>query len=297
MKTIGMFAYQINDKEVTEEEFFKNVQDKYEIDGLVVKAFVPTVSYFPADYNSYKIVGKGYTTVQTLPDITAKDICVGWVNNSTYIGEVSVKSDSPEKIKSTLEDGFKRYSEGHSTRHKASNTERRDLVDIEIEKSYQLQAKKIIQDLEKKEGYDIVNGQQVPKYLAKAHNQNPLKDCKLGVNKNSLERDLTRCGQLIVKNLISKDSQGVKHSDGKLFYEFDWEFIEAAAKRMQENKGKYPRWNWKKPIDIEDIKQALNRHHIEVMKGNYKDGEDELGHILSYMCNGMVLWHQLKNNK
>lgn len=88
---------------------------------------------------------------------------------------------------------------------------------------------------------------------------------------------------------------GKKETEGKLFYEFDWEFIEAAAKRMQENKGKYKPYNWKSSIDIEEIKQALNRHHIEVMKGNYKDGEDELGHVVSYMNNAMILWHQLKN--
>jgi len=94
-----------------------------------------------------------------------------------------------------------------------------------------------------------------------------------------------------------EDEEGVKESKGKLFYEFDWEFIEAAAKRMQENKGKYEPFNWKKKIDPELLLQSINRHHIEVMKGNYKDGEDELGHIVSYFCNAMMLYHQLKNHK
>lgn len=89
---------------------------------------------------------------------------------------------------------------------------------------------------------------------------------------------------------------GKKESEGKLFYEFDWEFIEAAAKRMQNNKGdKYPRWNWKQPTSIEDLKQAIQRHHMEVMKGNYKDGEEEFGHVVSYFCNSMMIFHQLKN--
>lgn len=91
---------------------------------------------------------------------------------------------------------------------------------------------------------------------------------------------------------------GIKETDGKLFYEFDWQFIEEIAKRMQANKGdKYPPYNWKKPIDIEELKQAINRHHIEVMKGNYKDEDEELGHVVSYACNAMMLWHQLKYNK
>jgi len=90
---------------------------------------------------------------------------------------------------------------------------------------------------------------------------------------------------------------GKKETEGKLNYEISWRFIEEMAKRMQNNKGnKYPAYNWKKPINIEDLKQAINRHHIEVMEGNYKDGDEELGHVVSYACNAMMLWWQLKNN-
>lgn len=88
--------------------------------------------------------------------------------------------------------------------------------------------------------------------------------------------------------------EGKKESDGKLYYELSWEFIEEMAKRMANNKSdKYPLYNWKKNIDVEDLKQAINRHHIEVMKGNYKDGDEVLGHIISYACNSMMLWEQL----
>ena len=90
---------------------------------------------------------------------------------------------------------------------------------------------------------------------------------------------------------------GKKETEGKLNYEISWRFIEEMAKRMQNNKGnKYPAYNWKKPINVEDLKQAINRHHIEVMEGNYKDGDEELGHVVSYACNAMMLWWQLKNN-
>jgi hypothetical protein len=88
--------------------------------------------------------------------------------------------------------------------------------------------------------------------------------------------------------------QGKKEEDGKLYYELSWEFIEEMAKRMANNKsGKYPLYNWKKSIDVESLKQAINRHHVEVMKGNYQDGEEALGHIVSYACNSMMLWEQL----
>lgn len=107
--------------------------------------------------------------------------------------------------------------------------------------------------------------------------------------------------QEVIKQWESNPSEkpaGKKETEGKLYYELSWEFIEAMAKRMDNNKGdKYPRYNWKKYIDPEELKQAINRHHIEVMKGNYNDGEEFLGHIVSYATNSMMLWEQLNNKK
>lgn len=101
-----------------------------------------------------------------------------------------------------------------------------------------------------------------------------------------------------MEDLGAQGNSGIKESKGKLFYEFDWEFIEEMAIRMQENKGdKYPVYNWKKPLDIEDLKQAINRHHMEVMKGNYEDDNNPLGHIISYATNAMMIYYQLKNIK
>ena len=88
-------------------------------------------------------------------------------------------------------------------------------------------------------------------------------------------------------------NEGIKEEDGKLFYEIDWEFVEAMAKNMAANKGsKYSVFNWKKEIDIEKLKQALTSHFIEVQKGNYTDKID-LDHWLSISCNCMMIWHQL----
>lgn len=88
---------------------------------------------------------------------------------------------------------------------------------------------------------------------------------------------------------------GIKESEGKLFYEIDWEFIESMAVRMAENKGdKYPRFNWKSEIDIEELKAPLVRHFIEIQKGNYGDDGQEYGHVIALACNSMMLWYQLK---
>lgn len=89
---------------------------------------------------------------------------------------------------------------------------------------------------------------------------------------------------------------GKKEKTGKLHYELSWEFIEEMAKRMANNKSdKYPLYNWKQKINVQDLKDAINRHHVEVMKGNYKDGDEIFGHIVQYACNSMMLWEQLRN--
>ena len=44
-----------------------------------------------------------------------------------------------------------------------------------------------------------------------------------------------------------------KETEGKLFYELDFEFITQMAERMASNKGKYEPYNWQKLDNIEDI--------------------------------------------
>lgn len=90
---------------------------------------------------------------------------------------------------------------------------------------------------------------------------------------------------------------GVKETEGKLDYELDWEFIEQIASRMAQNKDKYKPYNWKKPLDVEKLKQSLFRHVIEVMKNNYKDDERTFGHLESIALNAMMINFQLKLNK
>lgn len=92
-------------------------------------------------------------------------------------------------------------------------------------------------------------------------------------------------------------SGGIKESEEKLRYELDWEFVQAMAKRMGKNKSKYPRDNWKKPIDIVEIKDALVRHFMDVMIGNYEDDGEEYGHLEAIALNAMILRYQLKHNR
>ena len=88
-----------------------------------------------------------------------------------------------------------------------------------------------------------------------------------------------------------------KETEGKLFYELDFEFITQMAERMASNKGKYEPYNWQKLDNIADLKQSLFRHVLEVMNGNYKDDNREFGHLEAVAINAMFINYQLKRNE
>src|SRR5690606_731578 len=94
---------------------------------------------------------------------------------------------------------------------------------------------------------------------------------------------------------VSKEDVGYKEEEGKLTYELDWDFIKAMAQRMQKGKVKYGPYNWKKPIDTQSLLQALFRHTIEVMDGNYEDDGSIFGHLEAIACDVMMIRYQLKH--
>lgn len=95
---------------------------------------------------------------------------------------------------------------------------------------------------------------------------------------------------------LKKQAKAYKEKEGKLFYELDWDFITQMAERMASNKGKYEPYNWKKLDNVEDLKQALFRHVIDIMKGNYEDDGREFGHLEAAADDLMMINYQLKNN-
>ena len=122
------------------------------------------------------------------------------------------------------------------------------------------------------------------------------------IEKQSKESDAKEwrkfCEEYDKKTEIKNDSgKGYKEDSEKLNYELDFEFIEAMAQRMSANKHKYTPYNWQQPVDVEKLKQALFRHVIEVMKGNYEDDSRPFGHLESVSLNSMMLCYQLKNYK
>lgn len=92
-----------------------------------------------------------------------------------------------------------------------------------------------------------------------------------------------------------KQMPGFKETEKKLIYDIDFDYIKMMAERMQLNRDKYPVGNWKKPLPVEELKQALFRHIMEVMKGNYSD-EQQFGHLVALGCNAFMIIEQLKNN-
>ena len=89
---------------------------------------------------------------------------------------------------------------------------------------------------------------------------------------------------------------GYKETEKKLVYDIDFEYIKKMAERMQLNRDKYPVGNWKKPLQVEDLKQALFRHTMEIMKGNYSD-EQKYGHLIALGCNAFMIIEQLKQKE
>ena len=103
----------------------------------------------------------------------------------------------------------------------------------------------------------------------------------------------------IINKTLSNDEfvekLAYKEKEGKLFYELDFDFITQMAEKMNANKGKYERYNWKKLDNVEDLKQALFRHVIAIMKGEHEDDGREFGHLESAACNLMMINYQLKH--
>jgi len=100
-----------------------------------------------------------------------------------------------------------------------------------------------------------------------------------------------------IKYVEHNPDKGKKESSDKLSYELDFQFITQMAERMAQNKDKYEPYNWKKPIDIESLKQALFRHVVSIMKGEYSDDGRETGHLESMALNCMMINFQIKQSQ
>lgn len=91
--------------------------------------------------------------------------------------------------------------------------------------------------------------------------------------------------------------EAYKETSNKLNYELDFNFITQLAERMAQNKHKYEPYNWQKLDNVDELKQALFRHVLEVMNGNYEDDNRLFGHLESIALNAMFINYQFNKNK
>lgn len=135
---------------------------------------------------------------------------------------------------------------------------------------------------------DFTKGKEYKIFNIDSNHISVLNDYKVSINFLSLHNTF---------KLKEEKETAYKEKEGKLFYELDFEFITQMAERMASNKGKYKPYNWQKLDNIEDLKQSLFRHVIEVMNGNYEDDNRAKGHLEAIAINAMFINYQLKRNK
>ena len=90
---------------------------------------------------------------------------------------------------------------------------------------------------------------------------------------------------------------GKKEVEGKVSYsEIYWEFVEAMAERMNENKVKYGPHNYRKPLQHKsELLQSALRHLLKVIEPKEDDDETILQHLSATSCNIMMYYFQLRN--
>ena len=173
-----------------------------------------------------------------------------------------------------------------------------DNCDILLEKFKRYEKTKAQNNMELKKGDKIVcitdsykdftKGKEYEIINVDSNNISVLNDYKVSINFLSLHNTF---------KLKEEKETAYKETEGKLFYELDFEFITQMAERMASNKGKYEPYNWQKLDNIEDLKQSLFRHVLEVMKDNYQDDNRAKGHLEAVAINAMFINYQLKRNE
>jgi hypothetical protein len=90
---------------------------------------------------------------------------------------------------------------------------------------------------------------------------------------------------------------GKKEVEGKVSYsEIYWEFVEAMAVRMNENKVKYGPHNYRKPLyDKSQLLDSALRHLLKVIEPKKGDTETKEQHLAAVSCNLMMFLYQENN--
>ena len=102
-----------------------------------------------------------------------------------------------------------------------------------------------------------------------------------------------------LNNQVSDNINGLKESNNKTsLLEIDPKFLVLMANRLNRNKDKYPLNNWKKPMEVLPLIDAMERHFID-LKSLILDEqpvlttEEFLDHLAAIACNCQFIYHQL----
>ncbi len=100
-----------------------------------------------------------------------------------------------------------------------------------------------------------------------------------------------------ISTAFTPDNVGKKFDNGKaewnLLY---YPFLESVIRVMKLGKDRYGYENWKKPFDKSRLRNALMRHVVADMKGEYIDRDSGEPHISHVVCNAMFIYfHELKD--
>ena len=91
--------------------------------------------------------------------------------------------------------------------------------------------------------------------------------------------------------------KGEKESVGKISYkEIYIPFKDAVAKRMMDNKHKYPEGNYLKDISKDELLDALERH-LNKIRYRYEDDPESIeDHLAAIGCNAQMIYAQIIEN-
>ena len=98
------------------------------------------------------------------------------------------------------------------------------------------------------------------------------------------------------KNKMHMKETGKKNDDGKP----QWDLLyypafESLVRVMMMGRDKYGFENWKKPFDLRRLRNAMMRHLVADLNGEYMDKESHEPHITHVMANCMMIfYHELK---
>lgn len=174
---------------------------------------------------------------------------------------------------------------GHSTRHKASSQG----IQNDIQSQNPNKTKSLIEqytEIRDKEELEALKKQLIDSDLFIS-----LEDSTLIFTAKTKEEL-----QPLIDRFNNIDSKvGVKETEGKLDYsEINFELLDLMAKRFMDNKVKYPKGNTLKEINKDDILWAAFRHIRKMIKPEKNDPETYEDHLAAIATNMSIILDQLE---